>query len=84
MPRTLPVATIISERSPSSNYTFNPRPPTQITPTAPQVEHQLPQVFQPTAPRIDEDNTPKYDSPPNYDEAMKFLNQEKDKNSPIT
>lgn len=76
----MPVSTIISEYSrysPSSNFT-TARPPTSITPTAPYAEHQQPQVFQPTAPRIVED------SPPHYDEAMKIINQQKDHNSSIT
>ena len=52
------------------------RPYPTLTPSAPDIEVFPQQILQPTAPRLIEDNTPKYDSPPNYDEAMAMMSQQ--------
>lgn len=71
----MPAASVISETS--RNFIPMPKEPfkTKI-PSALPVEYPQPQVIQPTAPRMDEDSAPKYESPPNYDEAMEMINQQ--------
>ncbi|CAG9810218.1 unnamed protein product [Chironomus riparius] len=77
--RHLPEAAMASETS------SNLLPSTSFIPTAQPVEYIQLQAFQPTAPGIMEDDTPKYDSPPSYHEAMEQVNNnQKDHNSPIT
>ena len=77
----MPVAILISE----TTVNEPPAPTTTLTPSAPPFESLYPQVIQPTAPRIIEDDTPMYENPPSYDEAMEIINNnQKDHNSPIT
>jgi len=58
----------------SNSLTIRPYP--TLTPSAPDIEFFTQQILQPTAPRLIEDNTRKYDSPPNYDEAMIMISQQ--------
>lgn len=78
----MPAATLISENSrhlSSSTNTPNSltiRPYPTVTPSAPDASYFPPQMFQPTAPRLVENNTPKDDNPPNYDEAITMMSQQ--------